>query len=190
MASPDLVGPGANPGGPAPQEAGCVTAAPRAPTSLVRVRILAGLFFMSFVAGRSGSVIYGQNGLGRAVRPRTSDRTPRPRRHSFNCCGPERIRLSPREREGGPFGLRARQGDGACGPSRFGGLHPVCRPRPQPCLHQPPRPPERRCEMSYLKRHGTRRVPSGRRSPGRASRRTPRAGSPGRSTIGPGCAGS
>src|SRR5450755_396374 len=42
MASPDLVGPGANPGGHAPQKAGGATAASRAPTSLVRVRILAG----------------------------------------------------------------------------------------------------------------------------------------------------
>ena len=40
------------------------------------MRILAGLFFMLFVAGRSGSVIYGQNGLGRAVRFRAPDPHP------------------------------------------------------------------------------------------------------------------
>jgi hypothetical protein len=80
-------------------KAGGVTAASRATTSLVQVRILAGLFFMSFVAGRSGSVIYGENGLGRAVRFRASDRTPRPRRRGRCCCGPERIRLSPAKPE-------------------------------------------------------------------------------------------
>lgn len=35
---------------------------------------------MNVVAGRSGSVIYGQNGLGRAVQLRAPDRTPRARR--------------------------------------------------------------------------------------------------------------
>jgi hypothetical protein len=35
----------------------------------------------------ASSVIYGKNGLGRAVRFRASDCTPRPRRHP-SCCGP------------------------------------------------------------------------------------------------------
>jgi hypothetical protein len=59
----------------------------RALTSSVRVRILAGLFFLSFVAGRSGSVIYGQNGLGRAVRSRASDRISRPRLTCMAAAG-------------------------------------------------------------------------------------------------------
>ena len=73
-----------------------VTAARRAPTSLVRVRILAGLLRPhEIVAGRSGSVIsWAERPLGPAVRHRAPDRTPRPRRVPVICCGPERFRLS------------------------------------------------------------------------------------------------
>lgn len=132
-ASPDLVSPGANPGGPAPQKASGVTAASRAPTSLVRVRILAGLFCIWSVAGRSGSVIYGQNGLGRAVRFRAPDRTPRPRLRRRCCCGPERFRLSPVQRT--VAGSNPARSASCSGSSAVEQSMPVCTPRPRSCFN-------------------------------------------------------
>jgi hypothetical protein len=66
-------------GSSAPQARG-VRAARRAPTSQVRVRILAGLLARSLVAGRSGSVIsWARAALGPCGSTPHSDRTPRPR---------------------------------------------------------------------------------------------------------------
>jgi hypothetical protein len=81
-----------------PQARG-VTEAPRAPTSLVRVRILAGLPSHDRRGPERLGYLMGRAALGRC------GSTPRIRLHTttatyvYTCCGPERFRLSTRNRQ-------------------------------------------------------------------------------------------
>src|SRR6059058_252469 len=89
------------------------------------------------------------------------DRTPRPRRRT-RCCGPEQngSRESTRLSAGG-CGVRVPPG---CGPTVAGSsTHGVPHSNDRSCQAK-----ERRCAMSYLQRHGTRRVPQFVPLPGQA----------------------
>ena len=135
MASPGLVGPGANPGGP----------------------------ILIDVAGRSGSVIYWiERPLGRAVQVRI--RVARHDRDSFLLLRAGADPVIDSESTGRRF-------DSCPGRSRSGSSEVeqfrTAPPRPQPSKPTSNRAPrERRCAMSYLKRHGTRRVPQWAPIPG------------------------
>ena len=113
-----------------------VTGASRAPTSLVRVRILAGLPFLDSSRAEAArlSLVRGlpRRACGSTPHP---DRTPRPRRHtSKDCCGPERFRLSPRTRQ--VAGSNPARGFPCPGSSVEEQLRRSAPPRPQQNSHR------------------------------------------------------